>query len=195
MNYLEKLTRENAAVVLVDFLDGFLPGLRTIDHMLLRKNAEAFTRLSSLFQLPTIMLGEEGSFRGNFFREVIDHADHAVRVERHTPSAWDEPAFREAVAATGRKKIILGGISIDICTLLLTLDLIGAGYEPYVVVDVSGSDTELNQMAAMMRMTQAGAVMVTVGSIASEIMRDWRTPEGKTVGELYQENSYWGRRL
>jgi MFS family permease len=43
-----------------------------------------------------------------------------------------------------------------------------------VVVDVSGSDTELNQMAAMMRMTQAGAVMVTVGSIASEIMRTGR---------------------
>ena len=195
MNYAEKLSRDNAAVVLVDFLDGFLPGLRTIDHLLLRKNAEALTRLSSLFNLPTLMLGEEGSFRGYFFSEVTDNAHHATRIERHTPSAWDEPTFRDAVAATGRKKIILGGISLDICTLLLTLDLIGAGYEPYVVVDVSGSDTELNQMAAMMRMTQAGAVMVTVGSIASEIMRDWQTPEGKTVGELYQENSYWGRRL
>jgi nicotinamidase-related amidase len=195
MNYSEKLSRDNAAVILVDFLDGFLPGLRTIDHLLLRKNAEALTRLSSLFKLPTIMLGEEGSFRGNFFREVTDHAGHAIRVERHTPSAWDEPAFREALAETGRKKIILGGISLDICTLLLTLDLLGAGYEPYVVVDVSGSDTELNQMAAMMRMTQAGAVMVTVGSIASEIMGDWQTPEGATIGQIYQENSYWGRRL
>ena len=195
MTYADKLSRDNSVVILVDFLDGFLPGLRTIDHLLLRKNAEALTRLSSLFKLPTLMLGEEGSFRGNFFKEVTDHAGHATRIERHTPSAWDEPAFRDAVAAAGRKKIILGGISLDICTLLLTLDLIGAGYEPYVVVDVSGSDTELNQMAAMMRMTQAGAVMVTVGSIASEIMRDWQTPEGKTVGELYQDNSYWGRRL
>jgi hypothetical protein len=50
-------------------LDGFLPGLKTIDHLLLRKNAEALTRLSSLFKLPTLMLGEEGSFRGNFFRK------------------------------------------------------------------------------------------------------------------------------
>jgi hypothetical protein len=195
MNYTEKLSRDNAAVVLVDFLDGFLPGLKTIDHMLLRKNAEALTRLSSLFNLPTLMLGEEGGFRGNFFKEVTDHASHAKRIERHTPSAWDEAAFRDALAATGRKKVILGGISLDICTLLLTLDLIGAGYEPYVVVDASGSDTELNQMAAMMRMSQAGAVMVTIGSIASEIMRDWQTPEGATVGQLYQENSYWGRRL
>lgn len=195
MNYSDKLSRDNSAVILVDFLDGFLPGLRTIDHLLLRKNAEALAKLSALFNLPTIMLGEEGDFRGNFFQEVVENAGHAERVERHTPSAWDEPAFRAALEATGRKKIILGGISLDICTLLLTLDLIGAGYEAYVVVDASGSDTELNQTAAMLRMTQAGAVMVTVGSIASEIMRDWQSPEGQAIGALYQENSYWGRKL
>lgn len=52
-----------------------------------------------------------------------------------------------------------------------------------------------NQMTTMMRMAPEGAVMVTVGSIVSEIMRDWQTSEGKTVGELYQENSCRGRRL
>ncbi|NJK66860.1 MAG: isochorismatase family protein [Microcoleus sp. SU_5_3] len=141
MNYCEKLTRDNCVVVLVDFLDGFLPGLKTIDRDLLRKNAEAFTRLSNIFDLPTIMLGEEGGFRGKFFSEVVAHADRAIRIERHTPSAWDEPAFRDKLAAIGRKKVLLGGISLDICTLQLTLDLLAAGYEPYVVVDVSGSDT------------------------------------------------------
>ncbi|MBI4783845.1 MAG: isochorismatase family protein [Oscillatoriophycideae cyanobacterium NC_groundwater_1537_Pr4_S-0.65um_50_18] len=195
MNYSEKLTRDNCVVVLVDFLDGFFPGIKTIDHDLLRKNAEAFTRLSKIFNLPTIMLGEEGGFRGKFFAEVIANADHAVRVERHTPSAWDEPAFRDALAKTGRQKVVLGGISLDICTLQLTVDLIGGGYEPYVVVDVSGSDTSLNETAAMLRMTQAGAVMVSWASIASEIMKDWQTPEGADVGKLYQEFSYWGNRF
>jgi hypothetical protein len=76
----------------------------TIDHQLLRKNAEALTRLSGLFNLPTIMLGEEGSFRGNFFREVTDHASHATRVERHTPSAWDEPASATRSSPPGARK-------------------------------------------------------------------------------------------
>ncbi|NJL21187.1 MAG: isochorismatase family protein [Leptolyngbyaceae cyanobacterium SM1_3_5] len=195
MNYCEKLTRDNCVVVLVDFLDGFLPGLKTIDRDLLRKNAEAFTRLSNIFDLPTIMLGEEGGFRGKFFSEVVAHADRAIRIERHTPSAWDEPAFRDKLAAIGRKKVLLGGISLDICTLQLTLDLLAAGYEPYVVVDVSGSDTQLNETAALLRMTQAGAVMVSWASVASEIMKDWETPEGQAVGQLYQELSYWGNRL
>jgi Isochorismatase family len=195
MNYVEKLSRENASVILVDFLDGFFPGIKTIDHDLLRRNAEAFARLSAIFKMPTIMLGEEGSFRGNFFSGVVANAGHAVRVERHTPSAWDEPEFQRVLADFGRKKVILGGISLDICTLQLTLDLVAGGYEPYVVVDVSGSDTALNEQAAMLRMTQAGAVMVSWASIASEIMKDWQTPEGPEIGELYQEFSYWGNRI
>jgi Isochorismatase family len=195
MNYCEKLTRDNCVVILVDFLDGFLPGLKTINHDLLRKNAEAFTRMSNIFDLPTIMLGEEGGFRGKFFSEVVAHADRAIRIERHTPSAWDEPTFRDKLAAIGRKKVLLGGISLDICTLQLTLDLLKAGYEAYVVVDVSGSDTQLNETAALLRMTQAGAVMVSWASVASEIMKDWETPEGPAVGQLYQELSYWGNRL
>lgn len=195
MSYADKLTRDNAVFVLVDFLDGFFPGIKTIDHDLLRRNAEAFARLSELFKMPTIMLGEEGGFRGNFFPGVVAHAGHAVRVERHTPSAWDEPEFQKVLAGMGRRKVVLGGISLDICTLQLTLDLIGGGYEPYVVVDVSGSDTALNEQAAMLRMTQAGAVMVNWASIASEIMKDWQTAEGPEVGKLYQDFSYWGNRI
>lgn len=195
MGYEEKLTRDNAVVILVDFLDGFFPGIKTIDHDLLRRNAEAFARLSEVFRMPTIMLGEEGGFRGNFFPGVLAHAGHAVRVERHTPSAWDEPEFQRVLGSFGRRKVILGGISLDICTLQLTLDLIGGGYQPYVVVDVSGSDSTLNEQAAMHRMTQAGAVMVNWASIASEIMKGWQTPEGPEIGKLYQDFSYWGNRL
>jgi nicotinamidase-related amidase len=194
-NYAERLTRNNCAAVLVDFLDGFLPGLKTIDHFRLRKNAEAFAELTTIFKLPTIFLGEEGSFRGSFFPEVVAHAAHATRVERHTPSAWEEPKFREILAGTGRKKVLVGGISLDICTQLLTLDLLANGYEPYVVVDISGSDSTLVETAAMLRMTQAGAVMVSWASLASEIMGDWQTPEGPKVGALYQNNSVWGNRV
>lgn len=85
--YTERLKTEDVGVVLVDYLDGFLPGIRSIDTRIFRKNAEAFARISAIFRLPTILLGEEGGFRGKFFPEVLTAAPHARRVERHTPSA------------------------------------------------------------------------------------------------------------
>jgi nicotinamidase-related amidase len=194
--HTEKLTRDNAVFIWVDFLEGFLPGLKTIDHTLLRKNIDAYCQLAPIFKMPTIMLGEEGDFRGKFFPECTQHFEtaKAIPIERHTPSAWDEPNFRETLAGIGRKKVILGGISLDICTTLLTTDLLHNGYECYVIVDVSGSDTLLNEQAAMIRLTQAGAVITNWGSIASQIMHDWQTPEGPAIGKLYQENAYWGDR-
>ena len=193
--FTEKLTPQNTCAILVDFLDGFLPGLKTIEHYQFRKNVKPSAHLPAIFKLPTVFLGEEGSFRGNFFPEVVEHSKHAVRVERHTPSAWDEPRFRDVLAGFDRKKVLLGGISIDICTQLLTLDLLANGYEPYVVVDASGSDSALVETAAMLRMKQAGAVMVSWACVASELMKDWQSPEGPQVGALYQSNSVWGNRV
>lgn len=190
--YTEKLTRDNCTLVMVDFLEGFVPGIRTIDRSLFYANAEALAKVGDIFDLPTIMLGDEGGFRGSFFAGVKAALPDATYVERHTVSAWDEPHFRETIEEIGRKKIVLGGISIDICTAQLTLDLLRAGYTVYVVVDASGSDTSLNEMAAMLRLTQAGAIMINWGTLASELMKDWNTPEGPLVGALYQNYSYWG---
>ena len=190
--FTEKLKKEEVTLVMVDFLEGFVPGIRTIDRNLFYANAEALAKIGSIFKLPTIMLGDEGGFRGNFFPKVKENLPNATYIERQTVSAWDEPKFRELLEQIGNKEIVLGGISIDICTAQLTLDLLNNGYQVYVVVDASGSDTNLNEMAAMMRLTQAGAVMLNWGTLASELMKDWATPEGPQVGELYQKYSYWG---
>lgn len=190
--YTEKLTPENSAFIMVDFLTGFDPGLRTIEKATFVNNATAFAKLSEIFKMPTIVLGEEGGFRGRFYPLVEEHLAHGIRVPRHTPSAWDEPAFREELKKIGRKKLIVGGISLDICTQLLTLDLLREGYQVYVVVDASGSDQKVVEEAAMLRMTQAGAVMVSWGTLASELMKDWNTPNGPAIGKLYQEHSGWG---
>ncbi len=190
--YTEKISPDNAAFVMVDFLTGFDPGLRTIEKSTFVNNATAMAKLTEIFDMPTIVLGEEGGFRGNFYPLVKEHLGKGVRVERHTPSAWDEPKFQEEIKKMGRKKIILGGISLDICTQLLTLDLLKNGYQVYVVVDASGSDQKLVEHAAMLRMTQAGATMVSWGTLASELMGDWKSPQGAAIGKLYQEHSAWG---
>ena len=191
-DYLTKLSRDNCLAVLVDFLDGFMPGLRTIDEKPYHANVTAFAKLTRIFGLPTIVLGDEGGFRGDFFPTIREEVPDAQFIERRAPSAWNEAAFRDALETAGRSKILMGGISIDNCTLQTGLDVMKAGYQLYVLVDCSGTDTPLVEQAAMMRRQQAGAVMCTWVSGASELMGDWETEEGPKVGELYQQYSAWG---
>ncbi|WP_052732743.1 isochorismatase family protein [Hymenobacter terrenus] len=191
-NYLEKLTPQNSVLVMVDFLTGFDPGLKTIDKSLFNNNVTALTKVGKLFKLPTLVIGDEGGFRGKFYPALAQYLPDAPRIERHTVSAWQEPKFVEAVKKTGRKKLILAGISIDNCTTHLALDALKAGYEVYVVTDCSGSNEKLVEEAAMMRLTQAGAVMTSWVSLGSELLGDWKKPEGATLGQIYQEHSAWG---
>lgn len=59
--------------------------------------------------------------------EATRNAPNAVRISLHKVSAWDEPAFRSQIERFGRKKVVLGGISLDICVLQTAHDLKRAG--------------------------------------------------------------------
>ena len=191
--YQTRLTPEDCAIVLVDYLHGFDPGLQTIPDDRWQKNVTAFVKLAKLFQerCPVLVLGDEGGFRGDFYDVLSDELPDAKRYGRNTPSAMQSDEFRDALTATGRGRVVIGGISLDLCTLHTTLDMLKAGYEVFVVVDCSGTESELVQTAAMMRLTQAGAVMTNWVSLGSELMGDWGTPEGEAVGNLYAEMSAW----
>ncbi len=191
--HLDELTKDNVTFIMVDYLDGFMPGIKTIEHHLFIANSRAFARTSKIFDIPTIILGDEGGFRGNFIKEIIDEApEDAVKIGRHTVSAWDAAGFQETLKKFGRKKIVIGGISIDNCTLITSLDLLRNGYDVYVLVDASGTTSELVENAAIMRLVNAGAVPIGMVMLASEILKDWKKPEGKQVGALYAELTYWG---
>jgi hypothetical protein len=49
-------------------------------------------------------------------KEIIEMYPKAPLIKRNGEvNAWDNPDFRAAVEATGRKQIILGGIVTEVC--------------------------------------------------------------------------------
>ena len=190
-----KLSRSNCAVVLVDFLDGFLPGIRSIDRDLFAANVEGFCRATEALGLPRCVLGDEGGFRGRFFPIIGELFAGAEHFGRHTPSAWRSGGFRdwaEARRGEGRHRMVLGGISIDNCTMQTALDLRAAGFEVHVVVDVCGAESELVERAAIARLVQAGVVPMNWTQLACEVMDDWESDEGDAIGGILAAHSRYG---
>jgi hypothetical protein len=118
---------------------------------------------------------------------------NAPKIGRTAPSAWREPKFVQAIQATGRRKIIFAGISIDNCVLLTALDAMRDGYEVHVVADVSGAESSFIERVALDRLIQAGAVPHTWVSLGSELLSDWRSPEGAALGQVYARHSNYFR--
>ena len=51
-------------------------------------------------------------------------------------NAFDDPRFVEAVEKTGRKKLIMSGVTSDVCLMFPALSALAAGYDVYCVYDV-----------------------------------------------------------
>ena len=182
----ENVTRDNAVVILVDFLTGLMPMVKTLEQETLANNGLAFAKIGQAFKMPLLILGDEGGFRGKHLPAMKELVKNEQFIGRHTPSAWREPKFVQAVQETKRKKLIIGGITTDNCVALLTLDALRAGYDVHVVLDAGGSESKIAEEAAISRLSRAGAVMTTWVQLASELMQDWNTPEGKLVSAIYE---------
>ena len=182
---LNRLDPERACLVMVDFTSGLYPIVQTIGTDELLNNAVAAAKTAKLFQLPIFVLGDEGGFYGEMHPGVKTFAGANQPFERTTPSAYASGGFRAALEASGRRQVLIGGITTDNCTLLTSLDLLRNGYEVFVVTDISGSDSESAESAALARLRDAGAVTISWITIGSELLTSWQTPEGKALTDIY----------
>ena len=97
-------------------------------------------------------------------------------------NAWDNAEFRKAVEATGKKQIIIAGITTDVCTSFLALSLLEAGYTVFANTEASGTFNDKLAFDANRRMEKAGVHLMGMFAIAMDLMRDWRnTPGAKEV--------------
>lgn len=185
---LRRMAPDSAAIAYVDYVTGLDNLITTIPGPQFRNNIQAFARFSGLFGLPTAVFGEENDYYGTFLPEIRALIDAgAATFPRTTPSGCT-PAFMEWLRATGRRDVIIGGISIDNCTLHTALDLLRAGYNVQVVVDVSGSNSRLAEDMAIQRLAAAGAVNAGWLNTLTELGADFAGPFGRGMMGIIQQH-------
>lgn len=92
--------------------------------------------------------------------------------------AWGDPNFKKAVQATGRRQLIMGAVTTDICLVFPAISAVEDGYEVQAVLDASGSPFEIGEDVARRRMERAGVWLTSTNTMIAELVRDWSTPEG-----------------
>lgn len=180
---LHRPTPASAILVYVDYVTGLDNLMTTIPARQYKNNIAAFAKLNRLFKMPTVVFGEENEYYGTFLPEIAT-VDHDVRRYGRTQISGFVPEFRDWLAQSGRKDVVIGGISIDNCVLHTALDLLRAGYNVFVVTDVSGTNSELAERTAIMRMRDAGAVMTGWLAIATELAVDFASQYGDGLKEI-----------
>jgi nicotinamidase-related amidase len=189
MSY-DRLTPENAALLLVDHQTGLSNGVQDQSVPEYITSVTALVQLAKAFKLPTVITtsASDGP-NGPVLPIILETLPNAPVIHRPGEiNAWDNPQFVDAVKKTGRKKLLIAGVSTEVCVAFVALSAITDGYEPYAVMDASGTWNKLVQQTALARMAQAGVVPITWVAVGAELEADWRKPTGKDLGTIMGEH-------
>jgi nicotinamidase-related amidase len=86
-----------------------------------------------------------------------------------TVNAYRWPEFRTALEATGRKKVIIAGVSSATCLRFPALDMVADGYEVYAAIDASGSESQIAREAAIATLSTRRVPIRVWFSLAAEL--------------------------
>src|SRR5271168_359679 len=179
MNQFQKLyTPADSAIVFIDHQPQMLFGVANADRATLINNVTLIAKVAKEFNVPAMLTAvETESFSGYVWPQLLDVFPGQAVVERTSMNSWDSMEFRKAIEATGRKNIIMTGLWTEVCITWPTIEMLGAGYNIYVVEDCCGATSPAAQEAALSRMVQAGAVRLTTIPALLEWQRDWAKRE------------------
>jgi nicotinamidase-related amidase len=177
-NYHKLYTPQDSAIVFIDHQPQMLFGVANADRATLINNVTLLAKVAKEYGVPAVITAvETESFSGYVWPQLLDVFPGQPVVERSSMNSWDDPGFRKAIEATGRKNIIMTGLWTEVCVTWPTIEMIGAGYNIYVVEDCCGATSSGAQEAALSRMVQAGATRLTTIPTLLEWQRDWKNKE------------------
>ncbi|MCG5074882.1 hydrolase [Paraburkholderia tagetis] len=176
---LEVLTPQNSQLIFIDQQPQMAFGVQSIDRQVLKNNVVALAKSAKVFSIPTtITTVESESFSGFTYPELLDVFPGQKLLERTSMNSWDDQKVRDALAANGRKKVVVSGLWTEVCNNTFALcAMLEGGYEIYMVADASGGTSKEAHDYAMQRMIQAGVVPVTWQQVMLEWQRDWARRE------------------
>jgi nicotinamidase-related amidase len=178
----EPLTSDNAALILVDHQVGLMTGVRDYSTGELKHNVVALAKAGKALKLPIVVTTTaRDSMWGPTFPELVEALPGVPIIDRSSVNAFDDANVALAIVATGRKKLIFAGISLEVCAALPAITAVGMGLDAYVAVDASGTFSETKRQVGLLRMLQAGVILSDYSTLMVEILKDNARPEAGAV--------------
>jgi hypothetical protein len=112
---LVRPTPATTAFIYVDYVTGLDNLMTTVPGKQYRNNIAAFAKMAPLFKVDVALMGEESEYYGTFLPEIKAlFAQGAKAFPRTTPTGYTKE-LAAWLKKTGKRNVVIGGISIDNC--------------------------------------------------------------------------------
>lgn len=176
----------SSSLVLVDYQARLMPAIHGAGDVVAK--ALLLARAAAMLDVP--LLGtEQNPERLGPNTEALARLCQSTVSKTHFGACEDGLLAALDAQAPGRQQVVIAGCEAHVCLLQTALGLLGAGREVYVVENASGSRRPSDHAAAMRRLAQAGATIVTHEMVLFEWLHDCRHPRFREVLALIKAES------
>lgn len=187
----EKFNADETALLLIDHQVGTMGWVKSIPFEEMKRNAIMLAHTARILKMPVVLTSSMEEYaQGPLLSELqaILPVQFEQRVKRFgIVNAMDDVNFAAAVKATGRKKLVIAGVTNDVCTVYPALTLVRDGFAVQVVADAGGSPTQRADDISLRRMDKGGVTLTTTNQLIAELAGSWATPEGGDLVQLIIE--------
>jgi nicotinamidase-related amidase len=196
----DKPTSQNAIMLFIDHQIGLMAGVRDFSSLAeYKSNVVGLARTAKALKIPVLISSSNAQWQnGDTLPELKEiFAEEPIYRRTGIINCYEDPTFRKAldqlVDGSGRRHVIIAGVTIGTCCALPTLSMLNDGYTVFPVVDACGAWNRYEAEAAMSRMACAGANLVTTFALACELQADWKSPTANDMlGPFIQNLSEYG---
>lgn len=173
------LTPQNSAFIVIDYQPIQVSSIRSMNQQELVFNIVHTAKAAVNYRLPIVHSTVNVRTGKNKppIQPLMDVLGAYPTYDRTTINSWEDVEFKKAVVATGRKKLIMTALWTEACLTFPALDALNDGYEVYAVADAVGGTSLAAHEAALRRMEQAGAKLISKTQLYCELQRDWSRAE------------------
>jgi nicotinamidase-related amidase len=181
---------EDCALVLIDFQNEMFEVIRSETNAdLVELHVRLLAKTAKAFGMPIVLstVGVGFGFNGPTLPSIQAELEGLEPIDRTSMNAFEDSAFRAAVEATGKKRLIIAGLHTEICQTFATVQALKDGYDVMYVTDAVGGRSQAAHRTAIDRMAHAGAIPTTALAVVTETFRDWASPLAGPAGQVI----YW----
>ena len=183
-----EITIDNSVLVFIDHQPWVAFSVNSIDAGLLVNNLAGLAASAKALDVPTILttVGAKGILNDPPIKGLADVIPDVTPIDRVSTNAWED--IRDAVAATGRKTLLMAGLWTEVCLAQTAISAMSEGYRVFFVSDCSGGMSLEAHEDAKTRLVQAGATPINWMALICEWTPDYTTDERQRVNPPVMEH-------
>jgi nicotinamidase-related amidase len=191
---------ENTALVLIDHQIGTIGWAGELANKDEQEQLKMWTRVMARFAksagIPVVLTTSlEGEVQGPLlpeFKEILPK-EYDARIQRTgVINAWDDPKFVAAVRATGKKNLLMAGLTTDVCLVPPALSAHASGFNVVALLDISAACTKSAAQNSRELLQKAGIEIMSVTPMITSMLGNYKNPASSGFFEAFGKEGVYG---